>query len=387
MSDENRFPFFVVSGRPRERGRSYGEQAADRIAVAAELYRGALAKLPGGAAEVSALAERFLREVEDFDTDQSEEMRGISEGSGVPLQDILLINARRELISMVAWGTAVENDDECTAAAVLPEASADGELFHGQNWDTSPEHATHSLVLRVEQTDGPDILVFTEAGAVARSGMNSAGISITGNNMASDRDYKNSGVPLPLIRRKALAGSVYALAISTVYATHKSGSNNMMLSHRAGEAIDIECAPDESFLLHPQDGLLTHANHWESVPALCKLRDIGATNDSAIASTPCSTFRSQRIRRLLRDQVRAGGVTWESFHRVFLDDFDSPFAICRPPRAAAGGDGQSATAATVLMRPSAGYMDVAALPALGATWVRYHVSGGAPEVLTDSFAS
>lgn len=377
------FPLIDIAGPPRERGRSYGEQAAQRVAFAAELYRGNLAQLNVAPEEVSRLAERFLADVEDFDAQQAEEIRGISEGSGVALQDVVLINARRELISMLDRVAQPASDDECTAAAVLPEVTADGRLYHGQNWDTTPDHAKHSLVLRVRQSDGPDILTFTEAGAVSRSGMNAAGICITGNNLASDRDYKQTGVPLPLIRRKALATGTYALAISAVYATRKSGSNNMMLSHRAGEAIDIECAPDESFLLHPQDGILTHANHWESIPALCKLRDTGATNDSAIASTPCSTFRSHRMGQLLRAQVRSGGVTWAGFRSAFLDDFDSPYAICRPPRAAASGGGRSATAATVVMNPEAGIMDVAALPALGATWVRYRLDGGDPEVLAE----
>lgn len=388
MTDQNpanelpiAFPQVEIAGSPRERGRSYGEQVPDRIEMAAGLYRGSLAGLKTQEHDIHNLADAFLREVEQFDPDQVEEIRGISEGSGVALHDVILINARRELVSM-AGTLFAGTDDECTAAAVLPQASATGELFHGQNWDTSPHHAQHSLVLRVRQTDGPDILTFTEAGALGRSGLNSAGIAITGNHLVSERDYKLTGVPLPLIRRKALTTSIYALALSAVYATKKSGSNNMMVSHAAGEAVDIECAPDESFLLHPLNGILTHANHWESIPALSKLRDLGATNDSALASTPCSIFRSERIRRLLDLEAQRGGITYEFFRDSFLDSFDSPYSICRPPRMAAVGSGTSATAATIVMNPGAGFMDVAPLPALGARWTRYYVSGGEPETVS-----
>lgn len=371
------FPLVDVSGTPRGRGRSYGEQVPERIEMAAGLYRDSLARIDISGEDFERLANAFLAEVERFDADQAEEIRGISEGSGVALQDVILINARRELISM-AGAITTDADDECTAAAVLPHVTATGELFHGQNWDTSPEHAQHSLVLRVRQQDGPDLLTFTEAGALGRVGLNSAGIAITGNHLVSDRDYRSTGVPLPLIRRKALTTSVYALALSAVYATKKSGSNNMMVTHAAGEAVDIECAPDESFLVYPKDGILTHANHWESIPALCKLRDLGATNDMALASTPCSIFRSERIGRLLELESRERGISYEFFRDSFLDSFDAPYSICRPPRKAATGKGESATAASIVMNPAAGFMDVAPLPAIGARWTRYYVSGGDP---------
>src|SRR5690606_32196788 len=105
--------------------------------------------------------------------------------------------ARRELLSMAGKRVSIPEEDECTAAAAMPSATESGELFHGQNWDTSPEHARHSLVLRIRRTDGPDVLTFTEAGAVGRSGLNSGATSITGNHLASNRDYDRSGVPIP----------------------------------------------------------------------------------------------------------------------------------------------------------------------------------------------
>lgn len=377
------FPLIEIEGSPRDRGVSYGEQAAERIALAASLYQGTMKQLGAGADEVNSLAERFLVDIEGYSSELAEEIRGISHGSGVPLAEVVLINARRELVSMAGkFLAASEEDDECTAAAALPDATTTGNLFHGQNWDTSPDHARHSLVLRVRRTDGPDVLTFTEAGAVGRSGLNSNGTSITGNHLASERDYKTSGVPLPLIRRHALEQEVYAQSLSAVYAPRKSGSNNMMLSHAAGEIVNIECAPDEAFLLHPDDdGLLTHANHWESLAALTKLRDHGATDDPALAATPCTMFRSARIRRHLRKLTRANELTYEAFRESFLDDFGAPFSVCRPPRAAAIGGGMSATAATVVMVPSEGYMDVAPMPALGATWTRYRIDGGSAETL------
>src|SRR6202007_2163302 len=96
---------------------------------------------------------------------------------------------------------------------VLPEAAQSSCLVHAQNWDWKRECTETAVVLRIRRDDGPDILTFTEAGALARSGFNAAGIAITANYLESDRDYSRVGVPLALIRRKVLESPHLALAM------------------------------------------------------------------------------------------------------------------------------------------------------------------------------
>jgi len=43
--------------------------------------------------------------------------------------------------------------------------------------------------------DGPDLMTFTEAGALGRCGFNAVGIAITANYLECDRDYRQVGVP------------------------------------------------------------------------------------------------------------------------------------------------------------------------------------------------
>ena len=212
---------------------------------------------------------------------------------------------------------------------VLPEASADGKLLHGQNWDWRAECAETGVVLRINREDGPTVLTFTEAGGLARCGMNSAGVALTANFLGSDRDGRAPGVPLVLLRRRALESAHFALGIQTIYATGKWVSNNIMLSHAGGAAVDIESAPDESFLIQPDQGLLVHANHFESPAALAKLRDTG------LPSTPDSAYRAQRVRGHLAPKRGAIGI--DDLKAAFFDDFASPYAVCRPPRPAAIG--------------------------------------------------
>ena len=199
---------------------------------------------------------------------------------------------------------------------------------------------------------------------MARSGMNSAGISITANYLESDRDYKQVGVPLALLRRKALEQDRLAIAMRIVYATPKSASNNVMVSHVGGVAIDFECAPDETFQVHPERGLIVHANHFQSAVALSKLKDTG------IANTPDSLYRDVRVRQLLEPHI--GAITRDHVKEALFDDYESPWSVCRPPRLNTSNN-LSASVAMVVMEPALGVMEVAMLPALNREFTEYRL--------------
>jgi isopenicillin-N N-acyltransferase-like protein len=207
-------------------------------------------------------------------------------------------------------------------------------------------------------------LTFTEAGNLARIGFNAAGIAISTCYLESDRDFRFPGIPLSLIRRKVLEQQHLADAIRIVATTPKACSNNLMISHSDGFAVDFECAPDESFAVHPQDDLLVHANHWVSGPALAKLKETG------LAVYPDSVYRDWRVRRLLepRSKIRVHDVK-----SALFDNFGAPYAVCRPPLA--GNEGNAfATVATVVMDSAEGAMEVAAMPAEDRSFTQYNIA-------------
>jgi hypothetical protein len=367
------FPFVSVQGTPLERGRQHGESVAGRVRRSVELYGGQLAAFGYDAAEKTDLIMAFAGEIETFGAHYVEEMHGIAQGAGVAFEDVVMINARTEVIAVARrvknkpHGALDDADDGCTGAVIMQERSASGALIHGQNWDWRAECAETAIVLRVRRADGPDFLTFVEAGGLARSGLNAAGLSITANYLDSDRDYRRSGVPLALIRRRVLEQSHFALAIRVVATTPKSCSNNMMLAAAGGVALDFECAPDEAFVIYPSEGLLVHANHWVSPVALSKLKDTGLVN------VPDSVYRDWRVRKLL-DEAGAK-LTPADLKQALFDDFGTPFSVCRPPRPGLRDSNLSATVAMVIMEPAAGVMDVAPLPALNRTFTRYTLTG------------
>ncbi|MCK1389236.1 C45 family peptidase [Bradyrhizobium sp. 1] len=363
------FPLIEISGPPRERGRQYGQRAAGRIKKGTTHYFAQLKELSLDAKGVSELVRDYLPVIEAFDPNYIEEMRGIAEGADVPFEDVVLLNARTEILKLAdpkirARLKAPDEPDGCTGVVVLPTATGNGRLIHAQNWDWKRECAETAVVLKVRRDDGPDLMTFTEAGALGRCGFNAVGIAITANYLQSDRDYRQVGVPLALIRRKVLEQEHVALAMRAVYCTKKSAANNMIVSHREGVAIDFECAPDETFQVHPQNGLLVHANHFVSPVALGKLKDAG------IQDTPDSLYRDIRVRDLLQPHI--GSITFDTVKNALFDEFAYPWSVCRPPRRNLSNN-LSATVAMILMEPASGLMQAAPLPALNREFTEYRL--------------
>lgn len=361
-------PLIEIAGPPRERGHQYGEQAKARILRGIEHYSGQLETSKLGWTDIRHIVETFEPTIAAFEPAYIDEMKGIAEGAGVDYAAIALLNARTEILKLAdrrRKGQPAQIDpDGCTGLAVMPQAAAAGRVIHAQNWDWKAECAETAVVLRILREDGPDVLTFTEAGGMARSGMNAAGISITANYLESDRDYRQVGVPLALLRRKALEQDQLALAMRIVYTTSKSASNNVMVSHANGVVIDFECAPDETFQIHAQRGVLVHANHFQSAVALAKLKDTG------IAVTPDSLYRDLRVRELLEPHI--GVITRDTVKAALFDDFETPWSVCRPPRLNTSSN-LSASVAMVVMEPELGLMEVAMLPALNRRFTEYRL--------------
>lgn len=362
MSTSDRFPLIEISGEPFERGLMYGEVAADRIAQSVAIYATATQSMDRD----GQLAQSLL-EVHDailsFDPAYVEEMKGIAQGAGVSYEDILLINARTEIVGLARKG-AVRGADECTSVAVLPERAAEGKYFQGQNWDNRVACADTAIVLKVVMPDGLRLLTFVEAGGMARYGMNSSGVCLNANGLESDRDYRQSGVPLSLIRRKALEQDHFTPALQVIVSTPKTCSCNVLLGTKDGFAVNIECAPDESFITYPDGGTAVHANHWVNPGALAKLKDTG------LSTMTDSVMRQWRITQLINN--RGARIAVDQLKTYFSDTFGSPYSLCRPERHNTFGD-LVATTATVILRPQDGVMEVARMPYKTADYIEYTI--------------
>jgi len=352
------FPLIEAAGPPRERGVQIGRQAGKRIDRSVQIYERALER--GGLewSEVREIAARYLPRLEAYDAAITEEIRGIAEGAQRPVEDIVALNARTELLYDKTLRTVDPTPDGCTGAIALPETTADGHMLHGQNWDWMDSCKDSSIVARIEREDGARLLIFVEAGLVARAGMNSFGVAVTGNFLACPHKPADNAVPLPLIRRRIIESKNLGEAVKHVLRSPRSFACNLMISDAAGEAVDLETTPEEVFWEKPEGGLLVHANHFRTQAARARVIDTG------LALSPDSIYRDSRVERRLRQS--AGGIARADFEAAFRDTYGSPSAVLSSPEPDPDRDREpSSTVATIIMDTSLGTMWVAPAPYAG----------------------
>ena len=344
------FPHVRVSGGARERGRAYGEQARKRISTSIHAYEEVFRAYAGWSwSEVRREAARYEASIAAFDERYVDEMRGIAEGADVDLEDILSINVRTEVMfaakARAAEGAGVNagpRQGECTAFAVVPEASATGHTLIGQNWDWLLHCFDTVVVLEAEQEEGPNYVSVVEAGLLAKTGMNSSGLGVATNALVTEDDRGEPGIPYHVLLRAFMDCETISDALSAAQRAPRSSSANYLLAHRDGMAVDIEAAPGDfsrMFLLFPDDGMLAHTNHFRS-PAFDR-------KDVSLWVMPDSPFRLERLRAAV--ERASPELTLDTFREVLADHANFPSGVCCHPDDRMELFDQGSTVASVLM--------------------------------------
>lgn len=345
------FPHVRVSGGARERGRAYGEQARKRISTSIHAYEEVFRAYAGWSwSEVRREAARYEASIAAFDERYVDEMRGIAEGADVDLEDILSINVRTEVMfaakARAAEGAGVSaggpRQGECTAFAVVPEASATGHTLIGQNWDWLLHCFDTVVVLEAEQEEGPNYVSVVEAGLLAKTGMNSSGLGVATNALVTEDDRGEPGIPYHVLLRAFMDCETISDALSAAQRAPRSSSANYLLAHRDGMAVDIEAAPGDfsrMFLLFPDDGMLAHTNHFRS-PAFDR-------KDVSLWVMPDSPFRLERLRAAV--ERASPELTLDTFREVLADHANFPSGVCCHPDDRMELFDQGSTVASVLM--------------------------------------
>jgi isopenicillin-N N-acyltransferase-like protein len=260
MGDGTQLPTIEISGTRRELGRQHGEAARTQIRDSIGYYRESFKRITGLEwSQIREKAPRWVAPIDAFLPEISDEIRGVAEGAGIDFAEALALNARGELSTHNPF--ADEAEEGCSSYALLTQATGDGHVYCGQNWDWRCETFGTVILLRIVQPGRPTIIMQTEAGQVGRHGANSAGIALNANGLGT-RWGKGIGVPQPIIRRKILESADMQSALRAVFESRQSLCTNLLITHRDGFAIDLETTPDRHGWMYPTDGLLVHTNHF-----------------------------------------------------------------------------------------------------------------------------
>lgn len=360
------FPYIRIEGDRRTRGLQYGRAAGDIIRRGLDVYRPSMETAKIGQEEFNSRCDAFISTMDKFAPELLLELRAVSDGAELPLNDLLLISGRTELLY---GGAVAQPEDGCTAAVALPTATG-GSVIHGQNWDWRDECVHSTIVLHVVPDDGPEIITLVEAGGLARCGLNSAGIAITGNFLKCERDDGVGGVPLALLRRKVLDCSHYADGLGILVRTPISFSNNILISSASGHAVNFEKVPGDIFwIMDEGDGLIVHSNHFLAPSARARVSDLG------IAVSPDTLYRDRRVREILQS-ASSSRVTEATFREALADRFEWPQSVCRPPLDGGVGGAKVSTVATVIMNVTEGTFNVRCAPYTDGDFQTYQLENG-----------
>ena len=314
-------PTIHLTGTAYEQGVQHGQALRDRIAHNLRVYFDRFEREAGlSRADVLGRARRYGAAIADQNPDYHAGMRGVAEGSGFGPDEIAALQVRYEILYYQFGKNAQSEDvDGYTAFAVLPEASANGHLLLGQNWDWIPQ--VQGAVLHTTDGDGRRALAFTEAGIVGgKIGLNDRGLGLAINGMTStDDDWSTLAKPFHVRCYEVLRARDFQAAVRVVTGESRACSTNFLIAQTPDRVVDIEAAPDKLRLLACERGRLTHANNFTEP------QEIGVS-EPPNPKRPFSVGRRSRLRELLdaRDKI-----TVEDLQADLRDHVRYPYGICR----------------------------------------------------------
>lgn len=303
-------PVVDVSGKPFDMGKQTGQKCGKL----GKAYRSAMAEsieyYTGMSwAKAVARAKLYLPHAEAFYPDFVEEIRGYSEGAKMPFEETFALCCH-ELLSPLGF-------KGCTDVAANGDVTLEGDVLVGHNEDWSWDQLGMVVLLHAKPDKKPEFVTTAYAGLLPSSGMNSAGISLTGNAL-SPNDVR-VGIPKVFPVRKVLETRRIGEALEAAMPEARASSYNNICSDSNGEIYSLEGSATDCAVIYAHDGYLVHTNHY----TVDKMRRF----EQDPTWTSCSIFRYHRATRLMQEQL--GRVTVESITSIFKDHVNKPGSICR----------------------------------------------------------
>ena len=348
------FPLIEVYGSARERGQQHGSKARARIERAIGNYARLFAYCGIDWQRAQRLGAGYRDIVGALDPALLAEIEGIAAGAGRRVDEILALNARTEIlppsypgephpdrvrIAAANLKAGVPDWGECTAVAVKPAQSASGATLLAQNWDWLGAQRSALVLLRVRGDDGASCLTLTEAGMLAKIGLNNHGFGVCLNIMRSADDGAHAGVPVHVLLRALLAREGVADAIAFAERLSFGASSNVLCADAAGETAALELSPRGLEVIRGADAALCHTNHF--------LAPASAQHQASLAPSLSTLPRLERMRALTG--AHRGKFSVADLERMLRDEADGYLSICRSPDPALDAEVRIETVASVVM--------------------------------------
>jgi len=362
------FPIIEVEGSPRNRGQQHGVKARKRIDRSVATYARLFAFCGIDWKGAQQLGAGYRDLIGDLDHELLEEIEGIAAGSGRSVNEILALNARTEILPPTYPGQphperkgiasrniagGVPDWGECTSIAVKPAMSTTGTTLLAQNWDWLGAQRAALVLLRCTETDGATCLTLTEAGMLAKIGLNSHGFGVCLNILRSSDDGSKPGVPVHVLLRALLKRRSVDDAVTFASKLDFGASSNVLCADAGGESAALEFSPRGLHVIRgaacEEMRALCHTNHFLSAEA--------ARHQASLAPSMSTYPRLERINALAGGHK--GRFSPQDLERMLRDESEGFLSICRRPDPAVEAEACMETVASVVMDLGARVMNVA----------------------------
>jgi isopenicillin-N N-acyltransferase like protein len=183
-----------VETEPYERGLAFGRANAAAVANTVAAYEHLFAATGIAATEVDRLAEATGAILDREWPELARELAGIADGASRRELELLAVNARTEILKG-------HGGPECSAVYTRDR---DAHTILAQNWDYHPRLAGSVVVWIVHRPAGGWFATMTEAGQLAKIGLNDARLGVCLNLLTSSADGGEIGVPIHVLLRLVL---------------------------------------------------------------------------------------------------------------------------------------------------------------------------------------
>ncbi len=339
MKRTQKLDVIECGGTPFEIGMQYGEAAKSNIVRSIDTLVERIAASDGATrASLLANTRKYLPAVERYDPELVQQLRGQSEGAGVPFDEVFALRCWFELRFYYKHLTTL-----CTSFAVTGRATKDGKAIIGQNFDVLPGVSLD--MVRVRRADGSRelSLVFWGGGELT---LTSAGLGIVLNVVLSPTKQQGLNVPCCCLMPKVMRQKRMGDALSEL-CTHGRSMLHYIMGSAEGDIFSIETHPTGFNVEQPTRDVLVHGNHYHDM----RFKE----GDNAIPEVRGSTYvRVQRMNRLIERHY--GDLTPEMMMEFLSDHGNYPHAICGHPNEEMPPHTRSMTVSSVVMVPADGVL-------------------------------
>ena len=338
MNSQYEHAYCQVSGTPFERGVQQGQELSAAIRRNLETVHRKLEQEKVDMEAYQRFVSRNLKFFQNSRPEMYEELQGIAQGSGLPLNDILLLNIHAYFLCE----SFRHITQECSMLCVRGKATADGCTYIIKNRDmTMPLeqaliHHVYSDGLEIIEVGGAGILTYPAVG------INSHGLAVTTTGFWSEKDPTRTerveeadiflNVRVLLTTCKTAAEAVEFCRT----APRMNGLN--VIAADPSEAYLVEMTADEIYVEKDEgQGVLYRTNHLVS-------GQLSHYNPPP-ENYPSTRKRYERITQMVEE--RYGSLRFQDLYRIMSDHVNEPNCICRHPQEGAPGATVSCTLCAV----------------------------------------